>query len=870
MAQALPIESVLPDLLAALVRRTELVLQAPPGAGKTTRVPLALLDQPWLGAQKVIVLEPRRLAARASARRMASLMGEEVGGTVGFRVRGESRVSPGTRVEVVTEGILIRMLQDDPALSGVGCVVFDEFHERGLMADLGLAMTLDGRAALREELRIVVMSATLDGERVAALLGDAPIVSSTGRQYPVETHYLDRVGSGRLPGLVAQAVRRALVETEGDLLVFLPGVGEIKRTQEELAGVEADVRPLYGALSFRDQERAIRPSSGRRKVVLSTDIAETSLTIEGIRTVIDTGLARRALFDPASGMSRLVTRPTSVASADQRRGRAGRLGPGICYRLWTKVDHAARTPFDEAEIRQADLASLVLELAVWGSPDPSELSWLDPPPRPSVEAARELLVQLGALSGTTPTSSGREMILLGMHPRLAHMVVDGSRRGLGQLTSQVAALLEERDVLRGYPSELPTDLRLRVDLLRESGGRNSAHGATIDLSSLRRVRQRAVEIRRRSDSAGEGTRGRRFRDGPGGTGGPRSPEGTGARSVDPSAQLDLAGSLIAAAYPDRLAQRVRDGHFRLRNGRPVTIPETDPLSAEPFLAVATVGGGQDRHRAFLAAPISCEEIEESFADDIRTAEAVFWESHGDRVVAVQRRVLDALVLRESPAASPDPTEVGRVLLDEVRRRGIQVLPWSKAARQLQQRLVFLSRGGASSPQRTPSAVPRGPAEVRFPDRTDEAILKEELLLPFLTGMTRLSDLKQLNLSEVLLSGLAWQQRENLDRRAPTHLTVPSGSRVALDYSDPEAVALPVRLQEVFGLSETPRVDGIPVTLHLLSPARRPVQITQDLRGFWQSSYFDVRKDLRGRYPKHYWPENPLEAAPTARAKPRKR
>lgn len=846
LAQSLPIESVLPNLLAALVRRTEVVLQAPPGAGKTTRVPLALLDQSWLGGQRIIVLEPRRLAARASARRMASLLGEEVGGTIGFRVRGESRVGRTTRVEVVTEGILIRMLQDDPSLPGVGCVVFDEFHERGLMADLGLAMTLDARAALREELRVVVMSATLDRERVADLLGDAPIVSSTGRQYPVETHYLDRVDSRRLPGLVGQAVRRALVETEGDLLVFLPGVGEIKRTQDELAGIAADVRPLYGALSFRDQDHAIRPSAGRRKVVLSTDIAETSLTIEGIRTVIDTGLARRALFDPASGMSRLVTRPTSVASADQRRGRAGRLGPGVCYRLWTKVDHAARAPFDEAEILQADLASLVLELAVWGSPDPAELRWLDPPPGQSVEAARELLAQLGALSGTTPTSSGREMILLGMHPRLAHLVVDGSRRGLGQLASQVAALLEERDILRGYPSELPTDLRLRVDLLRESGGRAGVQGATIDGGSLRRVRQRAGEIRRRIDASGAGAgRGR--------------PD---ARSVNASGGPDQAGLLIAAAYPDRLAQRVRDGHFRLRNGRPVTIPETDPLSSEPFLAVATVGGGQDRHRAFLAAPISREEIEDSFPTDLRTEEALFWESDGDRVVAVQRQVLDALVLSESPASSPDPAQVGRVLLEEIRRRGSQVLPWSKASRQLQQRLVFLSRGGADDLGRD--------AQDRFPDRSDKAILEYELLLPFLTGMSRLSDLKRLNLSDVLLSGLAWQQRQDLDRRAPTHLTVPSGSRVALDYSDPEAVVLPVRLQEVFGLAETPRVDGSPVTLHLLSPARRPVQITRDLRGFWQSSYFDVRKDLRGRYPKHYWPENPLEATPTARAKPRKR
>ncbi|NNE71977.1 MAG: hypothetical protein HKN29_16650 [Rhodothermales bacterium] len=547
-------------------------------------------------------------------------------------------------------------------------------------------------------------------------------------------------------------------------------------------------------------------------------------------------------------MSRLITVSTSVASADQRRGRAGRLGPGTCYRLWTRVDHAARKPFDEPEILQADLASMVLELAVWGTREPSALRWLDSPPDPAVESARELLMQLGALTPGGPTPQGRKMNRLGMHPRLAHLVNEGARRGLTDLAVRLAALLEEKDVLRGYPSELPTDLRLRVELLSD-GSRRSVLGAVVDGGAVRRVRKRAGEIGRRVGATTGPDR-----KGPGAAHGRRSGSQAGGKAgMDPAA-VEHTGVLLAAAYPDRLAQRIRDGHFRLRNGRPVTIPENDPLASEPFLAVATVGGGQDRHRAFLAAPISAEEIEEAFQADITTADHVYWDEASERVHSVRRRALDSVVLAEAPLSKPDPAATARVLLEVLRNRGAQLLPWDRKTRQLQDRLAFLHRREDS----------------RFPDRSDDGLLGGELLLPYLSGMTRLSDLRRLDLHEILLSDLDWPMRQELDMQAPTHLTVPSGSRVPLDYSDPESVVLAVRLQEVFGLTETPRVAGEPVTMRLLSPAQRPVQITQDLAGFWATSYFDVRKDLRGRYPKHYWPENPLDATPTAGAKPRKR
>jgi ATP-dependent RNA helicase HrpB len=788
------------------------------------------MDAAWLGDRKIIMLEPRRLAARASARRMASLLNERVGQTVGYRVRMDTKIGPRTRIEVVTEGVLTRMLQTDPSLERFGCVIFDEFHERSLQADLGLALTLDARSAFRDDLRLVIMSATLDGSRVAELLGGVPVVTSEGRMYPVETHYLDRTRTGRVEDAAARAVRQALLETVGDVLVFLPGVGEIKRTEERLRGVSADLRPLFGAQTFAQQDAAIQASpDGRRKVVLATDIAETSLTIEGVRVVVDTGLARGPLFDPASGMTRLVTRATSKASANQRRGRAGRLAPGICYRLWTSVDQAARPEFSPPEILHADLTGLSLEVSRWGVPDPSALRWLDAPAAGALNGARELLLQLGAVdTHGSITGHGERMARLGLHPRLAHMLLTADESGSGLPACDLAALLEERDPLRGRAHELPTDIRLRLQALvsaRNGKPKKSVLGAELDKNGIRHILTRSKELIRHIANP----------------------------DVGRTMNLEAAGRWVAAAYPDRVAQMLsgREGHFRLRNGRPVQIPANDPLADSPFLAVASVGGGTDRHRAFLAAPLTAKDIEELFADQIDEQDVIYWESETDRVAAVVRRSLGAVILGESPLGKPDPAAIARVLLSEVSSRGLHFLPWDKTSRQLQDRLIFL-----------------GSRDSEWPVRTDEMLRTDlvEWLLPFATGMRRLTDLRKLDLRGALLTGLGWDQRQELNRRAPSHLTVPSGSAISVDYSDPDVPVLAVRLQEVFGLTETPTVDGIPVSMHLLSPAQRPVQVTRDLTGFWESSYFDVRKEMRGRYPKHKWPENPLQAIPTARSK----
>ncbi|MBO6574312.1 MAG: ATP-dependent helicase HrpB [Rhodothermales bacterium] len=801
-APDLPVRAALPDLLRELTERTEAVLQAPPGAGKTTLVPLALLDAPFTGGGRILVLEPRRLAARAAARRMAQLRREQVGETVGYRVRQESRIGPNTRIEVITEGILIRLLQDDPSLEGVAAVVFDEFHERSLQADLGLALTLDARSAFRPELRVLVMSATLDGARVSRMLNDAPVISSEGRMFPVDVKWLDRVPQGRVEDTVASAVRNTLPETEGDVLVFLPGAGEIRRTAERLEGLAADIRPLYGALPFNQQDAAIKPSpAGRRKVVLSTDIAETSLTIEGVRVVIDCGLARRPLFEPNSGMTRLVTMPTSRASAEQRAGRAGRLAPGTCLRLWTRAEHAARRDFEPPEILGADLAQLLLELAVWGT-TADALRWMDPPEERALAGASELLNQLGALDGDRISAQGRRMVRFGAHPRLAHMLLAATSPSAQVTATQLAALIEEGDPLRNASS---ADVALRLPLRDK------------------RLQRTAAEFARRL----------------------KAPKA----DVDPA----VAGMLLARAYPDRIAQRTAEGRFRLRNGRQVHLHKGDPLCDADFLAVAHTGGRN--HQVFLAAPLEASEVEAVFEDQITEETLVSWDASSDRAAAVRRRALGAVVLSEASASDVGSDEIARALMEQVRERGLHLLPWDKASRQLQDRLNFLHARDPDWPSRSEAWL------------TEHA---EEWLLQHLTGMARLSDLRKLDLAEALLTGMDWSMRQALDGRVPTHLQVPTGSRIRIDYSDPQSPVLAVRIQEVFGMTDTPRIEGVPVTMHLLSPAQRPLQITTNLKGFWESSYFDVRKDMRGRYPKHYWPENPLEAEPTRRAKPRKR
>jgi ATP-dependent helicase HrpB len=780
---------------------------------------------------------------------MAVLRGERVGGTVGYRVRHDTRVGPSTRIEVVTEGVLTRLVQADPSLDGIGLVVFDEFHERSLHADLGLALCLQSRAVLRDDLRLLVMSATLAGGPVARLLGgaggaggDAPIVTSEGRIHPVETRYLDRRPEGRIEPAVATAVRRALGSDEGDVLVFLPGAAEIGRVEALLADGELDPRirvaPLYGNLPFEVQDRAIAPSApGERKVVLATSIAETSLTIEGVRVVVDSGLARVPRFSPRSGMTRLETVRVSRAAADQRRGRAGRLGPGVCYRLWPEHEQHHLVPHGTPEILEADLAPLALELAEAGVNEPEELRWLDPPPAAAHAQARELLAQLGALGADGRiTAHGRRMASLGVHPRLAHMMLRGAALGHRRLVCDLAALLDERDILRADgPTPPDADVRLRLELLRESdrrAGAMVAQGHRVDRESLRRVRTTAGLWRRQLGPA----------NGPA-----ESAEG----------DVDLAGGLLALAYPDRIAQQRagQPGRFLLRNGRGAAFAEPQPLSAAPYIVAAELDGRERESRIFLAAPVALDELEAQLADQIVEQTVVLWEGEAGGVRALRRECLGALVLREAPLRDPDPELVADALLDGVAAEGIAALPWSGAARRLQERIVFARR-----------------LDPAWPDVSDAALAAtlREWLRPHVYGRRRRDDVRALDLAEVLRGMLTWPQRAALDEIAPTHVTVPSGSRVPVDYGDPEAPVLAVRLQEMFGATDTPRIAGgtVPLTLHLLSPAHRPVQVTRDLAGFWRTTYFEVRKDLRGRYPKHSWPDDPLRATPTHRARPR--
>ncbi len=834
---ALPIDAVLPAIRDALARASGLVVRAPPGAGKTTRIPLALLGEAWLAGRRIVMLEPRRIAARLAAGRMAAMLGESVGEIVGYRIRFDSRVGPRTRIEVVTEGVLTRMLRDDPSLAVYGLVIFDEFHERSLHADLGLALALESRAALRPDLRLLVMSATLAAEPVARLLGGAPIVAAEGRAHPVETRWLGRPPA-RLEDAVARAVLKALAEEEGDVLVFLPGAAEIRRVETSLcddpacAGVR--VLPLLGELPQAEQERALRPSAaGERKVVLATSIAETSLTIEGVRVVIDGGLMRRARFDAASGMGRLATMPVSRAAAYQRRGRAGRLGPGVCYRLWSEAEDRGLIPDTPPEILDADLAPLALDLAVWGAADPDRLSWLDPPPPAAWREARGLLARLGALDeGGRLTDHGRAMAALALHPRLAHMIARARDLGMAGLACDLAALLGERDLFRARGGARDTDIRHRIAALR--GNERPPPGFEIDRGALRRARAAADEWRRRLK--------------------------VGAGQDDPPGDMDDAGLLIALAYPDRIAQRREAGKlaYRLANGRGAAFGGPDPLAREEWLALAEVGGGGADGRIFLAAPLTLAGIEERFADRIRDEDDVRWDDRGEAVVARRARRLGALVLEERPLAADAPDAVRAAMIDGIRRLGLDVLPWTPETRALCRRVAFVAGlEGADA----------------WPDMS-EAALRADLegwLAPHLAGIARRAQLAGLDLDGALKGRIGWERLKRLDQRAPTHITVPSGSRVALDYSG-EVPALDVRIQEMFGLADTPRVAGgrVPVLLRLLSPARRPVQVTRDLAGFWANSYRAVRADLRGRYPKHPWPDDPLAAPPTARAKPRSR
>jgi ATP-dependent helicase HrpB len=824
----LPVEPVLPPLIAALGSHGAAVLQAPPGAGKTTLVPPALRAAPWLGDQIILMLEPRRVAARAAAARIADLLGESVGGIVGYRTRGDSRTSGRTRIEIVTEGVLTRRIQRDPTLDGVGVVIFDEFHERHLQSDVGLALTLRTKRLVRDDLRLLVMSATLDSESVSRYLGDAPVITSEGRAYDVETRYLQPRAGGGLASALVPTVLGALARDQGDVLVFLPGAGEIARARDALVAElprDVTVAPLHGSLDAPSQDRAIQPDAGgRRKVVLATPIAETSLTIEGVRVVIDTGVSRVPRFDPATGMTRLDTVRVSKASADQRRGRAGRTAPGVCYRLWFEHDSHQLLDRSPPEILHADLTPLALDLAAAGVGDPGDLPWLDAPPPASFAHARELLRELEAVDDVGAiTPHGNAMADLPVHPRLAHMLLRSRDEGLSRLACELAALLEERDIAitRGEPIDV--DIALRVEALRGGGSRL----VNVDPRATQRIRAQADRLARQLRAA------------------PGSPNDTAS-----------IGSVVALAYPDRVAQR-RAGsapRYLMRNGRGAELTGAQSLATAPYLVIAQLDDRRPESRVFLATPITLEEIRERFTGQLGEERGVELDDSTGSVAVRRRERLGALVLRETSAAA-DPDDARCALLDAIRRRGVSQLTWSDAASRFRDRLRFVAAHDPS-----------------WPDVSDSALLArlDEWLGPALSGARRLRDLERIDFVAALGDLLDWRQRRELDDLAPTHVVVPSGSRIPIDYADPMAPALAVRLQEVFGLQESPRVlgDRIPLTMHLLSPAHRPVQVTRDLAGFWRTSYFDVRKDLRGRYPKHEWPEDPLSAQPTRRTKRR--
>ncbi|MDP3488784.1 MAG: ATP-dependent helicase HrpB [Phenylobacterium sp.] len=808
----LPIHDVLGALQDALSAGPRAVLVAPPGAGKTTITPLALMDAPWLGAGRIIMLEPRRLAARAAAERMATTLGEAVGETVGFRVRMQSKVSARTRIEVVTEGVFTRMILGDPGLSGVGCVIFDEFHERSLDADLGLALALNAQSLLRDDLRLLVMSATLDGAAVARLMDGAPVIESEGRAHPVETRYLGRNETLRIEDAMVRAIERALAEEAGGVLVFLPGQGEILRVAERLAErLRRDdvlIAPLYGALDPKAQDRAVAaPPPGLRKVVLATSIAETSLTLEDVRVVIDSGLARVPRFDPSSGLTRLATVRVSRAAADQRRGRAGRTAPGVCYRLWDEAETRALPAYADPEILDADLSGLALDMARWGAKSADDLAFLDPPPKAALAEAQALLRRLEAVDRAgVLTPHGEALADMPLPPRLAHMVLRAADHGQAERATRIAALVTERGI----------------------GGRD-AH-LTHRLEAFDRDRSP-----RARDARALATRWAR-----------------GVRSGKAEPLSD--GQMLALAYPERVAKaRGPQGEFQLATGRGAFIEPGDVLAREPWLAVAELGGGDRRDRILLAAPLTEPEILAAFAPILETDDRIE-ESPGGRIRARRLTRLGRLVLHESLDDNPPPDVVAAALAARLRREGVSGLRWGPGALALRRRIAFL----------------RALDPVTWPDLSDDALLAalNDWLTPLLQGLRGPGDLTADLLDGALRSFVPWDLQRRLESELPTHWTAPTGTRAPIDYEAEGGPRVDIRVQEVFGLDAHPMVAGRPLTLALLSPARRPIQLTQDLPGFWRGSWRDVRADMRGRYPRHPWPEDPSVADPTTRVKPR--
>ncbi len=823
----LPIDTAIPALCASLARQNAAVLVAPPGAGKTTRVPLVLAAEDWAKNRKIIVLEPRRLAARGAAERMASTLGEKVGETIGLRARLQSRIGPQTRIEVVTEGVFARMILDDPSLEGIAAVLFDEYHERSLDADLGLALALDAQAGLREDLRILVMSATLDGARVGRLLDDAPVIESEGRAWPVETRYRSRDARAPIEDEVTRIILEALRSESGSILVFLPGQREIirvaERLRERITDPHIDIAPLYGAMDRTAQDLAVSPAlKGRRKIVLATAIAETSLTIEGVRVVIDSGLARIPRYEPDIGLTRLETARVSRAAADQRRGRAGRTEPGVCYRLWEEAATGAMEAYAKPEILTADLSPMLLDLAQWGVRDPSTLTWLDPPPGAAVTEARKLLRGLEALDAEGAiTGTGRAIRSLALPPRLARMVIEAAKTGSAQLAAEIAAALVERGI--GGDA---ADVSERVDRFRRDRS------------------QRATSMRQLAGNWASAA-GREVKV-----------------AQDKNIDVHQSGSLLALAYPDRIAKaRGKLGEFLMVNGRAAALEAHDRLAREPWLAIAEIAGRAGGARILAAAPISLDEIETIAAQDIENRDEILFDRTSASVKSRRIRRFGALVLNEQPQGVSGP-EAARILAEGIAALGIERLPWTKAQKQFRDRIMFLHKANMTA-QENP-----------WPDLSAQALVQTaaEWLAPFLEGRSSLNAISTEDLDDALKTLVPWELSRRLEEEAPTHFEAPTGSHIALDYEAEGGPVLAIRVQELFGLSVHPAIAGgrVPLTLHLLSPAHRPIQITRDLPGFWKGSWSAVKTEMKGRYPRHVWPDDPAAAQATARAKPRGR
>lgn len=827
----------LPELLA---ENPIVVVVAPPGGGKTTRVPPTLLASPHFAHRKIVMLEPRRLAAKAAATFMARQRNEAVGETIGYRTRFESKVTPTTRIEVVTEGILVRRLQTDPTLEDVGIVIFDEFHERNLDGDLALALCRDVQQGIREDLRLVLMSATLDTQTLSARLDNAPVLACAGRQYPVEIHYLsgtpsrsalrDRGASPTNLQDLPKVVERALAECNGSVLVFLPGEAEIRRAAELLKGTIRDsafeILPLFGNLSPREQDHALAtPEPGVRKIVLATSIAETSLTIEGVDAVVDCGLMRVPCFDARTGMTRLETQRVTQASATQRAGRAGRLGPGRCYRLWREAEHVGLLAQRAPEILEADLSPLLLELALWGVDDPDKLTWVDAPPASALAQARALLMALNALDARQRiTVTGKEMAKLPLHPRLAYMLVNAKRHGCAALACWIAAVLSEGDPMRLARGDTSVDLRLRLDAL-------AANDVGIASSTRARLTKAAQQYARR----------------------------LGVK-LEKATDIDAAGVILAWAFPDRIGQRrADDGKFRLSNGSGAVMHQSDPLTRSDYIAVALVGGAAAQGRIFLAAPLTSEQVRSQLGPLLTRERDIRWDESRQAVVANEIQKLGSIVFDSQPLRDVEPSHKVAIFLRQVAQRGLATLPWNDAAHQWLGRVRFVG-AFLQLPQH---AGRWESAASDWPDFSDDGLLREidVWLGPFVQNVWSLSQLNELNLLAALGARLPWDKLKLLDELAPQRIAVPSGSTIALDYTQGETPVLAVRLQEMFGAKNTPTIaqGTVPVLLHLLSPAARPVQITRDLAGFWAGSYAEVRKEMKGRYPKHNWPEDPANA-----------